>query len=247
MEFRSRAPHAGGPPDLASSPLSATATGTSRHTPPRHTLGVAMRRDHPPPGREIATSRRAAHITAQHRADATAGALHPSSRPRRGTRCLGLRRRLVPDDRDPRRTQTASARAMNGCIAQTTCKPNRAGGLTSYPRSCSCRASRCWFATQAIARSADRRTTALALSAFGAQGMARIAPGARASELSEASRSLATIAETLGSRRGCRADLAGRPGRGVRGGVGRGSATRVGSVGGGGPGVWGGVSAEGLF
>ena len=60
-----------------------------------------MRRDHPPPGREIATSRRAAHITAQHRADATAGALHPSSRPRRGTRCLGLRRRLVPDDRDP--------------------------------------------------------------------------------------------------------------------------------------------------
>ena len=47
----------------------------------------------------------------------------------------------------PRRTQTASARAMNGCIAQTTCKPNRAGGLTSYPRSCSCRASRCWFAT----------------------------------------------------------------------------------------------------
>ena len=41
--------------------------------------------------------------------------------------------------------------------------------------------------------------------------------------------------------------LTGRPGRGVRGSVERGSATRVGSVGGGGPVVWEGVTAEGLF
>ena len=46
---------------------------------------------------------------------------------------------------------------------------------------------------------------------------------------------------------GCRADLTGRRGRGVRGSVERGSATRVGSVGGGGPVVWEGVTAEGLF
>ena len=55
------------------------------------------------------------------------------------------------------------------------------------------------------------------------------------------------LTETADLDGGCRADLAGRPGRGVRGSVERGSATRVGSVGGGGPGVWEGVTAEGLF
>jgi hypothetical protein len=99
----------------------------------------------------------------------------------------------------PRNHPSCRGRA-DDCIARMMRKSNHVRS-PSDAALLLCRASDYWFATQGIASSVGRRMP-LADSRRGRSRHGEERCGHGASELSEANRSLAAVAETLGSRRG---------------------------------------------